>query len=111
MLFCNVIATSDVDDLHRLELFVSTLQSSADGSGIASNFSRLCNVFYQVANLYIEGKTQSAFAAINEFDQYLDALGFGQNPQGGMGLESWFQGNQFVMDLMEQDLSYLDRPQ
>lgn len=71
----------------------------------------------------------------SEFDQYLNALGFAPpkaiapdgepsttagsfdtisgfspapDPPGS--LESWFQGNQYMMGLLEQDLSYLDHP-
>jgi hypothetical protein len=108
VLFCNVIATSDVDDLQRLEMFVSTLEPFAEASRSASNFYRLCYIFHKVATLYIDGKTDSMLVGNSEFDQYLNVLGFGHNLQDGSELESWFNGNQFMMGLMEQDLSYLD---
>lgn len=70
-------------------------------------------------------------APLSEVDQYLGALGFvpprvtpvnGNHGRAGgaygdevggvaydaAGLETWFHGNQYMMDLLEQDLSYLD---
>lgn len=142
VILCNVIATSDVRDLQRLQEFTKTLQSASEASEAASNFYRLCHIFVQVATLYVEAKTRAeaiANAAVTnatnedagmvdmpwgEFDEYLNALGVGpatyqEGTDLGLApaldpstsLENWFQGNQYMMGLLEQDLSYLDRPQ
>jgi hypothetical protein len=49
-------------------------------------------------------------------DPFLHALGFAENPSLSIGaassananLENWFNGNQHIMGLLEDDLSYLD---
>lgn len=70
---------------------------------------------------------------VSEFDQYFTALGFAPQPGNGVvrqsvteapvvgpdgqmaydatGLGNWYQGNQYMFNLLEQDLSYLDTMQ
>lgn len=140
VILCHVIATSNGKDLQRLQDFTRTLQSASEASEAANNFYRLCHVFVQVATLYVEAKLRTETATSEsidnaasedaemmpwtEFDEYLNALGVGppafqDGTDIGLGptldpsasLENWFQGNQYMMGLLEQDLSYLDRPQ
>lgn len=170
VLFCHVIATSDLNDLKRLGEFADSLQSATGMTEAAAKFHRLCHIFYQVATQYVEAKARNAAVAsprikespgskdpvpvpypeghvlglgvpwgdfamtdsvpLSEFDQYLGALGFAPQQNGAAsnqgtthqnsgeggdhmaydaaGLENWFQGNQYMMNLLEQDLSYLD---
>ncbi|KAF2101315.1 hypothetical protein NA57DRAFT_33876, partial [Rhizodiscina lignyota] len=152
VLFCHVIATANADDLQRLSAFVASIQSASQLSEAANRFWVLCQIFHQVAALYVEANARSgvdqqdpmsglsaadpqmADVPWSEFDQYLNALGFAppRNAAGGEigeaeggfdttsgqspslypsgGLENWFQGNQYMLGLLEQDLSYLDHP-
>ncbi|KAK2761610.1 hypothetical protein FQN54_001438 [Arachnomyces sp. PD_36] len=117
VVFCNAIATSDLDDLQCLGDTVTTLQSSAEMSEGVGKLYRLCSVFYQVAKLYIESKmkadnntlppsngpaTETKFQpdtpmhAGGEFDPYLSALGLGPSvgslgmpPQGDTTMEEY----------------------
>ncbi|KAI9692037.1 MAG: hypothetical protein M1820_009572 [Bogoriella megaspora] len=58
----------------------------------------------------------NATPALAPMDTYLQALGFADDPlanlDGAAGatanLENWFNGNQHIMGLLEDDLSYLD---
>lgn len=79
----------------------------------------LCNV----ATLYVEGKSQQSEErdpVNDEFDVYLSALGFPPTecPAQGMDtgemsqptlqtaqLGNWFSGSQYMMGLLEEDLS------
>jgi len=129
VLFCNVISNLDTSDLNRMAMFLSTLDAPDGSSESVKKFYRVCHVFYQVGAVYIQGKTQTAAgyatqgevtmpdamlgssSSWSQFDQYLNVLGFGPGTSGestANAQEGWFQGNQHVMGLMEQDLSYLD---
>lgn len=83
VIFCHIIETSDVADLHRLRDFIDSLQPTCAVSEGIEKLHRLFSVLYNVAMLYVEAKSKAAqqqdtdMAPIgNEFDVYLSALGF-----------------------------------
>lgn len=168
VIFCNIITTSNADDLARLEEFIASLQPLSTFSQSIDRLHTLCSVLGTVARLYFEANTRTQTAAdqdqnINEvgqeFDVYLSALGlaptnpmnppnsgnsqmgnsqgyFQDNPSihvssaessqqnvGGFSapvdpsqalgqdsgtaaqLGNWFWGNQYMMGLLQEDLS------
>lgn len=125
VLFCHVIDTSSSDDLKRLNDFVASLQPACTHSESVEKLHQLCNMLYNVAVLYVETKSQQSEerGSINdEFDVYLSALGFSPTEYpipgveaGGMSqptvqtvqLGNWFSGSQYMMGLLEEDLSRL----
>lgn len=82
VIFCHIIETSDVADLHRLRDFIDSLQPTCAVSEGIEKLHRLFSVLYNVAMLYVEAKSKAQqqdtdMAPIgNEFDMYLSALGF-----------------------------------
>ncbi|KAJ5795163.1 transcriptional regulator family: Fungal Specific TF [Penicillium paradoxum] len=164
VMFCNVITTSNREDLARLEDFVASLRPLKSFSQSIDRLHTLCSVLGTVARLYFEANTQTAEGQdqdLNvgpEFDVYLSALGLAPsnpvyptsgvniqvgNPQGyfqdmpamnfdlapvpqqanefstpvdssqaqgqdsgaAAQLGNWFWGNQYMMGLLEEDLS------
>ncbi|KAJ4401589.1 hypothetical protein N0V82_010858, partial [Gnomoniopsis sp. IMI 355080] len=97
VIFCHIIETSDVADLHRLRNFIDSLQPTCAVSEGIEKLHRLFSVLYNVAMLYVEAKSKASgphsgqemdMAPIgNEFDVYLSALGFMpvDEPGGGGG--------------------------
>lgn len=172
MIFCNVITTSNGDDLIRLEEFLASLHPLITFSQSIHRLHNLCSVLVTVARLYFEANTRSQTTANEdqdlsqvgqEFDVYLSALGLAPtNPMNPMGsgnvpighmqgyfrtdtpgvdvnsaalsqpqmsgfpasadasqaqgvdsgaaaqLGNWFWGNQYMMGLLEHDLSQFD---
>lgn len=87
VIFCHIIETSNVADLHRLRDFIDSLQPTCRVSEGIDKLHRLFSVLYNVAMLYVEAKNRGGsheatsqdidMAPIgNEFDVYLNALGF-----------------------------------
>ncbi|KOS37941.1 hypothetical protein ACN38_g11255 [Penicillium nordicum] len=167
VIFCNVITTSNGDDLALLEEFIASLQPLTTFSQSIERLHTLCSVLGTVARLYFEANTRTQAAADQEnlievgqeFDVYLSALGLAppthmnplnsdnsqmvnsqgysqaENPAmhissaelsqhvGGFSapvdstqatgqdlgtaaqLGNWFWGNQYMMGLLEEDLS------
>ncbi|KAK2025159.1 fungal-specific transcription factor domain-containing protein [Colletotrichum zoysiae] len=123
VLFCHVIDTSNADDLRRLNEFVTSLRPACGLSEPVEKLHQLCSMLCNVATLYIESKSQQSEerGPINdEFDVYLSALGFppAEYPAQGMDtsdmsqpslqtaqLGNWFSGSQYMMGLLEEDLS------
>ncbi|KAJ5451529.1 transcriptional regulator family: Fungal Specific TF [Penicillium cf. griseofulvum] len=169
VIFCNIITTSNGDDLSRLEEFIASLQPLCAFSQSIDRLHTLCSVLGTVARLYFEANTRTQTAedqdqdlieVDQEFDVYLSALGLAptnpvnpansgsfqtgnsqgyfeadnpamhvspaelsQDPVGafsapadssqvqGQGsgtaaqLGNWFSGNQYMMGLLEEDLS------
>ncbi|KAJ5365791.1 transcriptional regulator family: Fungal Specific TF [Penicillium concentricum] len=172
VIFCNIITTSNADDLSLLEEFIASLQPLCAFSQSIDRLHTLCSVFGTVARLYFEANTRTQTAADQdqnlaevgqEFDVYLSALGLappthmnppnsGTYPMGnsqgyfqadnpamhvspaelsqhhvggfsapadssqvqGQGsgtaaqLGNWFWGNQYMMGLLEEDLSQVN---
>lgn len=128
VLFCHVIETSNQDDLQQLANFTASLEPLVSLSLAMEKFYRLSRTLCQVATLYVEVKTQGqdqhdqdTSSISNDFDVYLNQLGFissGQhNSSGDMAipgsnaapdLETWFSGNSYIMGLMEEDLLDFD---
>ncbi|KAK2054590.1 fungal-specific transcription factor domain-containing protein [Colletotrichum caudatum] len=123
VLFCHVIDTSNADDLRRLNEFVTSLRPACGLSEPVEKLHQLCSMLCNVATLYMESKSQQSEerGPINdEFDVYLSALGFppAEYPAQGMDtsdmsqpslqtaqLGNWFSGSQYMMGLLEEDLS------
>ncbi|KAI1409868.1 fungal-specific transcription factor domain-containing protein [Hypoxylon sp. FL1857] len=127
VIFCLVIETSCADDLQRLADFVQSLEAAVDLSHSIGKLHQLCQVLYNVAQLYIEAKAQQPVdqdmvPVGNEFNMYLSQLGFmpmdesmGNFDVGGDSMDrsmaqttqlgDWFSGNNYVMGLLEEDLS------
>ncbi|KAK2038034.1 fungal-specific transcription factor domain-containing protein [Colletotrichum somersetense] len=123
VLFCHVIDTSNADDLRRLNEFVTSLRPACGLSEPVEKLHQLCSMLCNVATLYMESKSQQSEerGPINdEFDVYLSALGFppAEYPTQGMDtsdmsqpslqtaqLGNWFSGSQYMMGLLEEDLS------
>ncbi|KAI0975884.1 hypothetical protein F4678DRAFT_285799 [Xylaria arbuscula] len=136
VIFCLVIETSDAEDLTRLADFVRSLEPACDVSSSVRKLHQLCQVLYNVAELYVEAKAAEGVGS--EFDAYLSQLGFmpvdvdgGGAGAGMMGvqtgldgeghvqgvdeqmramtqanqLEDWFSGKNYMMGLLEEDLS------
>ncbi|KAI1080113.1 hypothetical protein F5B20DRAFT_540812 [Whalleya microplaca] len=127
VIFCLVIETSDVEELRRLADFVQSLEAACDVSESVSKLHQLCQVLYNVALLYVEAKAQEPVdqdmvPVGNEFDMYLSQLGFMPVDENmanvDMGVDAqtrsmaqttqlgdWFSGNNYMMGLLEEDLS------
>lgn len=82
VIFCHVIATSDSEDLTRLEDFIASLRPLCAFSQSIDRLHNLCSVLGTVAHLYVEAKSRSqagedqTLASVGqEFDTYLSALG------------------------------------
>ncbi|KAK5627023.1 hypothetical protein RRF57_002738 [Xylaria bambusicola] len=132
VIFCLVIETSDREDLTRLADFVRSLEPACEVSPSVRKLHQLCQVLYNVAELYVEAKAAEGVGS--EFDAYLSQLGFmpidvdgggmmgvqtgldgGGNVQGldeqmravtqTNQLEDWFSGKNYMMGLLEEDLS------
>jgi hypothetical protein len=131
VIFCLVIETSDHEDLRRLADFVKSLETACGVSSSVRKLHQLCQVLYNVAELYVEAKAlEPVDPAGNEFDLYLSQLGFMpvddttmmgmQTDLNGAGgdvdpqmrsmaqahqLEDWFSSKNYMMGLLEEDLS------
>jgi hypothetical protein len=148
VIFCNVITTSNREDLARLEEFIASLRPLSSFSQSIDRLHALCSVLGTVARLYFEANTRSQSDADpqdfiqvgQEFDAYLGALGLPNNSMSGTAgmsgffqsdvpavhvseagsgfpasaeadsgtaaqLGNWFWGNQYMMGLLEEDLS------
>ncbi|KAI0531635.1 fungal-specific transcription factor domain protein [Xylaria digitata] len=132
VIFCLVIETSDAEDLSRLRDFVCSLEPACEVSSSVRKLHQLCQVLYNVAELYVEAKAAEGVGS--EFDAYLSQLGFmpvdvdgtammgvqtdldGGGGMQGAGeqmravaqtnqLEDWFSGKNYMMGLLEEDLS------
>ncbi|RWA13310.1 hypothetical protein EKO27_g1759 [Xylaria grammica] len=132
VIFCLVIETSDGEDLARLADFVRSLEPACEVSSSVRKLHQLCKVLYNVAELYVEAKAAEGVGS--EFDAYLSQLGFmpvdvdgammgvQTDLDGGSGagvqgvgemravaqanqLEDWFSGKNYMMGLLEEDLS------
>lgn len=82
VIFCHVIATSNPQDLARLEDFIASLQPLCAFSQSIDRLHGLCSVLGTVARLYVEekprnqvGEDKSLASVGHEFDAYLGALG------------------------------------
>ncbi|KAI1101885.1 fungal-specific transcription factor domain-containing protein [Jackrogersella minutella] len=127
VIFCLVIETSNAEDLERLADFVQSLEAACDLSHSISKLHQLCQVLYNIAQLYIEAKAQQPLdqdmvPVGNEFNMYLSQLGFMPMDES-MGnfdvgiddearsmaqttqLGDWFSGNNYMLGLLEEDLS------
>ncbi|KAJ5280356.1 hypothetical protein N7478_005728 [Penicillium angulare] len=96
VMFCHVIATSDEDDLTRLDDFVASLHPLCSFSQAVDRLHNICSVLATVARLYVETKTRSKaekdqnLASVGqEFDVYLSALGLA--PGNTMTSSGYFQ--------------------
>ncbi|KAK1596980.1 fungal-specific transcription factor domain-containing protein [Colletotrichum navitas] len=123
VLFCHVIDTSNADDLRRLTEFVASLRPACGLSEPVEKLHQLCSMLCNVATLYMESKSQQSEERgpiSDEFDVYLSALGFppAEYPAQGVDtsdmsqpslqtaqLGNWFSGSQYMMGLLEEDLS------
>ncbi|KAI1765784.1 fungal-specific transcription factor domain-containing protein [Hypoxylon sp. FL1150] len=123
VIFCLVIETSSAEDLGRLAGFVQSLEAASPLSHSIFKLHQLCQVLYNIAQLYIEAKAQQPVDEDtvpfgNEFNMYLSQLGFMPTDQamgdfelgnGSMAqtsqLGDWFSGNSYMMGLLEEDLS------
>lgn len=120
VLFCSVIKTSSCEDLGLLRSFIDTLPVSQ--SPLVANFRRLCQVFFDVASVYLQERSSTTHGVStqggtiedtswSQFDHYLGELGFAvgtNDPMSGITQADWFQGNQNILSMLEQDLSFLD---
>lgn len=118
-----MIDTSSAEDLKRLNDFVASLRPACALSEPVEKLHQLCQMLYNVALLYVETKSQQSEerGPINdEFDVYLSALGFPPTEFPIQGIETggisqptmqtaqlgnWFSGSQYMMGLLEEDLS------
>jgi hypothetical protein len=134
VLFCHIINTRNTADLNRLCQFVASLLQTSQRNGPIARFHRLCDLFYQVAVLYcssaVDEKSNETADIWPEMDDYLITLGFGQKDDtsqmdnvaainssylGGPpnsyvppnDISHWFQGTQYMAELLDQDHSYL----
>ena len=81
IIFCHVIETSNTEDLERMARFVQSLEDCITVSPGVGKLYRLSQVLYNVALLYVEAKAnqnadQTMVSVGNEFDLYLNQLGF-----------------------------------
>ncbi|XXH02256.1 hypothetical protein Hte_008625 [Hypoxylon texense] len=115
--------TSSAEDLGRLAGFVQSLEATSPLSHSIHKLHQLCQVLYNIAQLYIEAKAQQPVdqdmvPVGNEFNMYLSQLGFmpTDDTMGNfeVGSESmaqtsqlgdWFSGNNYMLGLLEEDLS------
>ncbi|KAI5861042.1 fungal-specific transcription factor domain-containing protein [Durotheca rogersii] len=129
VMFCLVIETCCEEDLQCLADFVQSLETACDVSSSIKKLHQLCRVLYNVAQVYIEAKAQlpvdqGMVPVGNEFNMYLSQLGFipvdetmtgnidlsGVDDQARSMAQSaylgdWFSGNNYMLGLLEEDLS------
>lgn len=103
MVFCNALQNNDTTDIASLQDFVSSLESCRTLSEGADKLYRMCNLFCQVAKLYLQARmqdstthsqaytssnsnyyttvdgTQLDLSSMSQFDPYLSALGLMPN--------------------------------
>ncbi|KAI1778847.1 fungal-specific transcription factor domain-containing protein [Hypoxylon cercidicola] len=128
VIFCLVIETSSAEDLGRLAVFVQSLETASPLSQSIFKLHQLCQVLYNIAQLYIEAKSQQPVdqdmvPVGNEFNMYLSQLGIMPTDES-MGnfdvgesnmaqtsqLGDWFSGNNYMLGLLEEDLSGINPP-
>ncbi|CAG8937911.1 unnamed protein product [Penicillium salamii] len=81
VLFCHVVETGDRGDLQRMKQFADSMRSLMPGnSDAATRHQRLFQVFYDVAQRYVDLKSASAPAP---YDQDGIQLGVGDDGGGG----------------------------
>lgn len=109
--------------------FTSTLSPARFASETAEKLWRLCSVMYSIAALYVEAKSkqqedQAMIPIGDEFDMYLNQLGFmpmedqpmltqaaSENGEfmtdnlQAVQMFDWFSGSRNLMGLLDQDLS------
>ncbi|KAI1483483.1 fungal-specific transcription factor domain-containing protein [Daldinia eschscholtzii] len=128
VIFCLVIETSSAEDLQRLADFVQSLEAAYHLSQSISKLHQLCQVLYNIAQLYIEAKAQQPVdqdmvPVGNEFNMYLSQLGFMPMEVGTANFDlggttdqarsmaqtaqlgDWFSGGNHMLGLLEEDLS------
>lgn len=130
VVFSNVISTADTTDLVRLRDFVASI-ADCDFCEGGRKMHHICSMFYRIAKLYVDAKSAqpnesqaspvvlhgstgstpySGTADLNALNPYLNAIGFAGDPMLDLNTElsadvgGWFNGNQFVMSLMENDM-------
>ncbi|KAJ5708899.1 transcriptional regulator family: Fungal Specific TF [Penicillium malachiteum] len=103
VIFCHVIATSDTEDLTRLEDFIASLLPLCSFSQSVDRLHTICSILGTVARLYVEAKTrgkvgedESFFSVGQEFDTYLSALGLAP-VNAMMGNQGYFQSDMLTM--------------
>jgi hypothetical protein len=133
VIFCLAIEMGSEADLEMLQTFITSLEVACPVSSSVSKLHQLCTVLYNVAVLYIEAaKNQQPVGT--EFDMYLSQLGFmpgfndNNNNNGGAAgvgsgaehmegvslmpqsnqLGDWFEGNNYMLGLLEEDLSSIN---
>lgn len=85
VLFCHVIETGDLEDLSRMQTFVTSIEGSCNSSNTIAKHHRLFQVFYSVAARYTELSSPSApmqeeqIKLKNQVDAHLSALGLYPN--------------------------------
>lgn len=102
---------------------MQSLEAASPLSQSIFKLHQLCQVLYNIAQLYIEAKAQQPVdqdmvPVGNEFNMYLSQLGF-MPTDDSMGnfevgsesmaqtsqLGDWFSGNNYMLGLLEEDLS------
>ncbi|KAL0943723.1 fungal specific transcription factor domain-containing protein [Colletotrichum truncatum] len=87
VIFCQVMETSESEDLARLQAFVDSIQAAKEFTEASARLYRLFQVLYNVALRYVElrnnSKRSEQAQATQEMDKYLAALGF--PPSGLVG--------------------------
>ncbi|KAI0376995.1 fungal-specific transcription factor domain-containing protein [Hypomontagnella monticulosa] len=130
VIFCLVIETSSAEDLRPLADFVQSLEAACDLSHSIHKLHQLCQVLYNIAQLYIEAKAQQPLDQDmvpigNEFNMYLNQLGFMPMDESMTNFDvsngpiddqtrsmaqtaqlgDWFSGGSHMLGLLEEDLS------
>ena len=136
VLFCHIIDRRDVEDLQRLKDFVDSMTFTARHSEPVKRFHHLCELFCRIADLHVTARqpqslrsTTDLAASWSEMDDYLADLGF--NPRGESSIDlgdevlnnlasastnelgsfdalhTWFEGTQYMSELLDHDASFL----
>lgn len=129
VIFCNVIETSNPDDMRILGEFSESLKPICDTSEAVQKLHDLCQVLYNVAVIYVEAKAQNPqdhdVPVENGFGAYLGIARGALQVDGShcvaslttledlmshtgnhaSQLRDWIPGNTQMMGISEEDLS------
>jgi hypothetical protein len=96
--------------------YIESREQEANNPQIEPQKSALLNAQQYPGNQFQQQTTAYPMPTWAPIDPFLQVLGFADDPSlnmdGALGsnasLESWFNGNQQIMELLEDDLMYLD---
>lgn len=119
-MFTRAIKLLDGAQLARLENFTASLQPEASSSDSITHPARLYELLCQAARTYIDSRIQAPPEDLTLAQNLPDSFGgfglvnFGDEENGGTagdgsytyGLSDWYYGNQQLMQLLDEDMTF-----